>query len=614
MLYIFELFFYILFLFSRLYSLIDKSYILSDSGSKLNKYIKIKNRQNIINSFTLSNINNYNIHSFISKAFKSQKWCKQFIFIMLVSTAIITLKISITYNFLISNFFYITIFNKYIILNQILGDYFYIFKLSYYLFSYLFIIYIVYSILNNIYTNKENKLNISELNKNSINLFIGKDQKQNIIHINEKGLYQNILITGSIGSGKTSSAISVILDGLIKNNLGGLVIDVKGNFYSEAFKIAKKYNREQDIYLISIDKGNGYNPLDYNELSSVELSNRIINVLKLISDSNNSDPYWLDKAEGYIRDMISIIRVYNNITNFEEIHKLVTSKEYLIEKIEEVKEKILNNFFSDEELFELNSALFNLKQEYMNLDERTSNIIRSEITRMTSIFLSNLKFYQKFCLKNNVINFPSEKIVILSIGIGENKIISKIISTYLKLDFQKQIISQLGNYKKSFFICDEYQEIANSEDMSFFSLSREYMCVNVISMQSYSSLLNTLKSEVTTKVIIQNFVNKIWFRNDDIYTISETIKFIGKYLRDNESITFSENSKVSNYSMLFRNFKSRNSNISESRSISKKNEYLLSEEDFSQNLNIFEAIAMLSDGTKSIFYRKIRLYRLEDDI
>lgn len=47
-------------------------------------------------------------------------------------------------------------------------------------------------------------------------------------------------------------------------------------------------------------------------------------------------------------------------------------------------------------------------------------------------------------------------------------------------------------------------------------------------MQSYSSLVNSLLDEHLADVIIQNFVNKIWFRNDDYFTIQRIISILGK--------------------------------------------------------------------------------------
>ncbi len=74
------------------------------------------------------------------------------------------------------------------------------------------------------------------------------------------------------------------------------------------------------------------------------------------------------------------------------------------------------------------------------------------------------------------------------------------------------------------FISDEYSEYVTANDANFFSQSREAKCINIISTQSYTSLLNTINNQYTTKVIVQSLINKIWFRNDDIFTIEDAQK------------------------------------------------------------------------------------------
>lgn len=72
-------------------------------------------------------------------------------------------------------------------------------------------------------------------------------------------LYQNILITGTIGSGKTSSAMYPFSRQLIKykyddadKKLGMLILDVKGNYYSQVKKYASYYRREDDLVVIEL--------------------------------------------------------------------------------------------------------------------------------------------------------------------------------------------------------------------------------------------------------------------------------------------------------------------------------------------------------------------------
>ena len=89
-------------------------------------------------------------------------------------------------------------------------------------------------------------------------MFVGVDENNSKVYIPEKGLYQNFLITGTIGSGKTSSALYPFTKQLIKYNsynsdkLSFLILDVKGNYYSKVLEFAKACNRLKDVIVIKI--------------------------------------------------------------------------------------------------------------------------------------------------------------------------------------------------------------------------------------------------------------------------------------------------------------------------------------------------------------------------
>ena len=202
------------------------------------------------------------------------------------------------------------------------------------------------------------------------------------------------------------------------------------------------------------------------------------------------------------------------------------------------------------------------------------------------------------------------KIVVLNMNISEYSMLSKIIATYLKLDFQTEILTNLSNntvYPTS-FICDEYDKYASKTDAEFFSLSREAKCINIVSTQSYSSLKNTLKDESFVKVIVQNLINKIWFRTDDIFTIEEAQKQLGKEEKTRVSKSLSENAKETNFSYLTNTLNSENSNISESISTYTQNDYAFEANDFSRKLETFFALCFLSDGNK--IYPPCKLHML----
>lgn len=485
---------------------------------------------------------------------------------------------------------------------------------------------ISYLLISNFFKNekKEQKLPLKILD-NNLRVLVGfsPSQKKDI-YLPEKSLYQNILITGTIGSGKTSSAIYPFSEQLIKyksnrskEKLGILCLDVKGNFYKQIRFYAKKFGRLNDLIVIGLNSKETYNPLDKPNLNPLVLANRLKTILTLLSP-NNSESFWLDKAEQLIAEAIKLCRLYNNgYVNFNELHKLINNKTYYLEKIKYLRNLFLSNKFSKINLYNLTSAINFFENEFFKLDERTISILKSEITRITLPFVSDYNISRIFSPPRNQITFrgfrnliSEGKIVVLSMNISEFASLSKIIATYMKLDFQSEVMSSLNKKfsRPVAFVCDEYQEYITSSDANFFSESREAKCINIISTQSYSSLLNTIKDESALKVIIQNLVNKLWFRTDDIFTIENAQKQIGKEDKEKISKTISENAQESNYNYLIKKFKSKSSNLSESINTYYQNDYIYDSRFFTQELSTFSCLSFLSDGNNTLPPQKLDMY------
>lgn len=474
--------------------------------------------------------------------------------------------------------------------------------------------------------NKKIKNNLLIKDKKSqLNLRIGCDDKtgEEII-ISESGLYQNFLITGTIGSGKTSSAMYPFTEQLLKynfnnpeNKIGMLILDVKGNYHKQVKEYAKRYRLLDDLVVIELGSNITYNPLDKPNLKAAVLANRLKTILNLFSE-NNSESYWIDKAEQVLTEAIKLCRLYNKgYVNFIEIHKIVTDTDYYKEKIKDLRNYFMESKFSIKEIYELNTALEFFKEEYEKLDQRTLSILKSEITRITNTFISDYDVIKTFCPPKDKIHFKgfediieNGKIVVLNMNIYEYRNLSKIIAAYLKLDFQTTVMEALAKNKQktTAFICDEYAEYVTKTDIDFFSLSREAKCINIVSTQSYSSIKNTLKDETSVKVICQNLINKIWFRTDDIFTIEEAQKQIGKEEKIKTSKNISENAKETKYSYISKKLSSKDSSISESLNFQTQNEYVYETNFFTQNLEVFSAIAFLSDGSKILKPRKIKMF------
>lgn len=265
----------------------------------------------------------------------------------------------------------------------------------------------------------------------------------------------------------------------------------------------------------------------------------------------------------------------------------------------------------------MHSALTFFETEYKNLDERTLSILKSEITRMTNVFISDFDIQNTFSPPKKEANFPgfyevikSGKIVVLNMNIAVYKNLSKLVAAYLKLDFQAEVLAQLstGFIKPSAFICDEFHEYVTSTDSEFFAQSREAKCMNIVATQSYTSLLNSLKDQYAVKAIVQNLINKLWYRTDDTFTIEDAQKQIGKEDKEKVSRGISENAKETVFSYFTNSLNSKNSSISESITTNIQNEYIYDTNFFTCNLTNFHCLGFLSTGSEIIPPTEIKLY------
>ena len=99
----------------------------------------------------------------------------------------------------------------------------------------------------------------------------------------------------------------------------------------------------------------------------------------------------------------------------------------------------------------------------------------------------------------------------------------------------------------------------------------------------------------------------MWFRTDDISTIEDIQKQIGKEEKEKISKNISENAKETNYNYLFHSFLSQSPNLSESINSYFQTDFVYDTNYFTQNLETFTCIAFLSDGNSIISPQKLKL-------
>src|SRR5437764_4257281 len=90
--------------------------------------------------------------------------------------------------------------------------------------------------------------------------------------IPERGLYTGVAIIGAIGTGKTSACMYPYVEQLVGyrptdpvRKVGGLILEVKGDFCSHVRRLLERYGRGDDYIEVSLESPYRYNPL-HNDL------------------------------------------------------------------------------------------------------------------------------------------------------------------------------------------------------------------------------------------------------------------------------------------------------------------------------------------------------------
>ncbi len=406
-----------------------------------------------------------------------------------------------------------------------------------------------------------------------------KKEKPEWLTIDKNGLYTGIIVFGATGTGKTSACAYPFLDQLVKykkeiykEKIGGLILDVKGDFWKEAAHILKRNGREGDIVIIEPGSGYYFNPAHYPMLDSKIIAERLYSVLENInSNDGRQDSFWKDKSIRLLSNSIGLIRLCMGYVTLSDIHEIISDENRLKDILHYAEDMIGKNMVkkgmgSDENISSDSLALNELKlvisyfvgADFAGLDERTKGIIKSESLRVCSDFIKH-PFKETFCAPVEKLNFPGfadvlnkGKIVILKMPESEYGLTGKIIGIMLKLDYFRTVLNRVYKVltdksvnaeRPVVFICDEYQNYVTSGDIEsdaeFFARCRQSKAINIVLTQSYSSLKLKLGSEEKLNTLIGNIRSSLWLSLGDDYSKEKASKICDKEykLKITENIT-----------------------------------------------------------------------------
>src|ERR1700694_3151830 len=180
----------------------------------------------------------------------------------------------------------------------------------------------------------------------------------------ERGLLPGIAIFGAIGTGKTSGCMYPYAEQLIsyraddtEKRIGGLVLEVKGDFCHKVGDMLERYGRETDYVEVNLNADYRYNPL-YNDLDAYALAYNIASLLNNLF-GKGKEPFWQQAYTNLVKFIIQLHKVaYDYVTLFD-VYKCAINPELLEKKIHEAEQLLHGrHYFSvSDTLFRAHPAL-----------------------------------------------------------------------------------------------------------------------------------------------------------------------------------------------------------------------------------------------------------------
>jgi hypothetical protein len=436
-----------------------------------------------------------------------------------------------------------------------------------------------------------------------------------------KALVGNILITGSIGSGKTSGTIFPYLDQMLSNfspRPALLGVDPKGKITSEALKIIERLGLQEHVLHMKLDGDVTFNPVyQRNALKNAgfsDIGKMIRSAAVNFMGKSFDSPFWEQSAATLVKNCLiycAATKGYYTLTDLYTTMVRAVSDD--VDFIKDLEACLKQENFDFEEKANIQFALQYFKFEYSQLDQK----VRTGILATSTTFLNQFQEFQA----SQIFCPPEESLVIRSMDdvLDEGKLVlfditndglARSMGTFIKLHYEKAVLKRLkqkrSTERPALLIVDEYQDVVTTGygtdfgDETFLAEGREANAISIMATQSLSSLENSIGRDKPTQVLWNGFRTKILGHSNDLATIKSFQEIAGQEEKKRVSRSVSEHAPDAIPNLLLGGYESNQANISESVSTSQQKEYIVTAKDFAR-LELYEAYAMIFDGVGTTF-------------
>lgn len=156
----------------------------------------------------------------------------------------------------------------------------------------------------------------------------GRAPEPTWLTVPQRGLYTGVMVLGAVGTGKTSACMYPYVDQLLRwqatdpdRKVGGLVMEVKGDFCRQVQTMLARAGRADDYVEIGLGGSVCYNPL-HNDLDPYAVAYAIATLLNNVF-GRSKEPFWQQAYTDVLKFVILLRRMTDGYTTFAEVYRYI---------------------------------------------------------------------------------------------------------------------------------------------------------------------------------------------------------------------------------------------------------------------------------------------------
>lgn len=166
------------------------------------------------------------------------------------------------------------------------------------------------------------------------------------LEIPERGLFTGIAIVGAVGSGKTAGCMYPFAEQILAyraddpdRRIGGLMLEVKGDFCARVREILARHGRASDYVEIGLESEYRYNPL-HNDLDAYALAYNIASLLNNLF-GRGKEPFWQQAYTNLVKFIILLHKVAFDYVTLFDVYECAINPDLLESRIREAERRLL---------------------------------------------------------------------------------------------------------------------------------------------------------------------------------------------------------------------------------------------------------------------------------